>query len=39
MAIIEVLKDGRPRPGPDLQAAVEERLGEGCFGAQPEQTL
>ena len=39
MAIVEVLMDGRPHPGPDLRAAVEERLGEGCFGAQAEQTL
>jgi hypothetical protein len=39
MATVEVLRDGRPHPGPDLRAAVEERLGEGCFGAQAEQTL
>jgi hypothetical protein len=39
MAIVEVLRDGRPHPGPDLRAAVESRLGEGCFGAQAEQTL
>ena len=39
MAIVEVLRDGRPHPGPDLRTAVESRLGEGCFGAQAEQTL
>jgi hypothetical protein len=39
MAIVEVLKDGRPHPSPDLQAAIEERLGEDCFGAQPAQAL
>jgi len=39
MAIVEVLGDGRPYPAPDLRAAVEDRLGEGCFGAQVEQTL
>jgi len=39
MAIVEVLGDGRPHPGSDLRAAVESRLGEGCFGAQAEQTL
>lgn len=39
MAIVEVLRDGHPHPGPDLQTVVEERLGEGCFGAQAEQTL
>ena len=39
MAIVEVLRDGRPHPGPDLRTAVEKRLGEGCFGAQEEQTL
>lgn len=39
MAIVEVLRDGRPHPGPDLRAAVEERLGKGCFGAQADQTL
>ena len=39
MAIVEVLRDGRPHPGPDLRIAVESRLGEGCFGAQAEQTL
>jgi hypothetical protein len=39
MAIVEVLGDGRPHPGPDLRTAVESRLGEGCFGAQAEQTL
>jgi hypothetical protein len=39
MAIVEVLRDGRPHPGPDLRTAVEERLGEGCFGAQAEQAL
>ena len=39
MAIVEVLRDGRPHPGPDLRTAVDERLGEGCFGAQAEQTL
>ena len=39
MAIVEVLGDGRPHPGPELRTAVEERLGEGCFGAQAEQTL
>ncbi len=39
MAIVEVLRDGRPHPGPDLRTVVEERLGEGCFGAQAEQTL
>jgi len=39
MAIVEVLRDGCPRPGPDLRAAVEDRLGESCFGAQAEQTL
>jgi hypothetical protein len=39
MAIVEVMGDGRPHPGPDLRAAVESRLGEGCFGAQAEQTL
>jgi len=39
MAIVEVLRDGRPHPGPDLRAAVEERLEAGCFGAQAEQML
>jgi len=39
MAIVEVLRDGRPHPGLDLRAEVEERLGEGCFGAQAVQTL
>jgi hypothetical protein len=39
MAIVEVLRDGRPHPGLDLRTAVENRLGEGCFGAQAEQTL
>jgi len=39
MAIVEVMGDGRPHPGPDLRTAVESRLGEGCFGAQAEQTL
>jgi hypothetical protein len=39
MAIVEVLRDGRPHPALDLQAAVEDRLGEGCFGVQVEQTL
>ena len=39
MAIVEVLGDGRPHPGPELRTAVEKRLGEGCFGAQAEQTL
>ena len=39
MAIVEVLMDGRPHPALDLRAAVEKRLGEGCFGAQAEQTL
>jgi hypothetical protein len=39
MAIVEVLRDGRPHPGPDLRTAVEGCLGEGCFGAQAEQTL
>jgi hypothetical protein len=39
MAIVEVLGDGRPHPGPDLRAAVEERLGKGCFGTQADQTL
>jgi hypothetical protein len=39
MAIVEVLRDGRPHPGPELRTAVETRLGEGCFGAQAEQTL
>jgi len=39
MAIVEVLSDGRPHPGPDLRAAVEDRLGEGCFGAQAARTL
>jgi hypothetical protein len=39
MAVVEVLEDGRPHPGPDLRTAVEKRLGEGCFGAQAEQTL
>jgi hypothetical protein len=46
MAIVEVLGDGRPHPGPELRTAVEERLGEGCFGAhlqtppeEVEQTL
>jgi hypothetical protein len=39
MAIVEVLRDGRPHPGPDLRTAVETRLGGGCFGAQAEQTL
>jgi hypothetical protein len=39
MAIVEVLGDGRPHPSPDLRTAVESRLGEGCFGAQAEQTL
>ena len=39
MAIVEVLIDGRPYPGPDLRKAVEDRLGEGCFGAQAEPTL
>ncbi len=27
MAIVEVLGDGRPHPGPDLRTAVEDRLG------------
>jgi hypothetical protein len=39
MAIIEVLRDGRPHPGPGLRAAVNDRLGEGCFGAQAERAL
>jgi hypothetical protein len=39
MAIVEVLGDGRPHPGPDLRTAVEGCLGEGCFGAEAEQTL
>lgn len=39
MAIVEVLRDGRPHPGPDLRAAVEKRLGEDCFGPQAEQAL
>jgi len=39
MAIVEVLSDGHPHTGPDLRAAVEDRLGEGCFGAQAERTL
>ena len=39
IAIVEVLGDGRPHPGPDLRAAVETRLGEGCFGAQAERAL
>jgi len=39
MAIVEVLGDGRPHPGPDLRTAVEICLGEGCFGVQAEQTL
>jgi hypothetical protein len=39
MAIVEVLSDGRPHPTPALQTALEERLGESCFGAQAEQTL
>ena len=39
MAIVEVLGDGRPHPGPELRTAVESCLGEGCFGAQAEQTL
>jgi hypothetical protein len=39
MAIVEVLSDGHPYIGPDLRAAVEDRLGEGCFGAQAERTL
>jgi len=36
MVMVEVLRDGRPYPGPDLRAAVEDRLGQGCFGAQAE---
>jgi hypothetical protein len=39
MAIVEVLADGRPHPSPELRTAVESCLGEGCFGAQAEQTL
>ncbi len=39
MAIVEVLRDGRPHPGSELRTAVENRLGKGCFGAQAEQTL
>jgi hypothetical protein len=39
MAIIEVLRDGRPHPGSGLRAAVNDRLGEDCFGVQAEQTL
>ena len=39
MAIVEVLGDGRPHPGPELRTAVESCLGEGCFGVQAEQTL
>ncbi len=39
MAVLEVLMDGRPHSVPDLQAAVEERLGEGCFGGQAKQAL
>jgi len=39
MALVGVLRDGRPHPGPDLRKVVEERLGEDCFGAQAEQTL
>jgi hypothetical protein len=39
MAVVEVLRDGRPHPGPDLRTAVESRLGEDCFGAQAEQAL
>jgi hypothetical protein len=39
MAIVEVLRDGRPHPGPDLRRAVEDRLGADCFGVQPDQTL
>ena len=39
MAIVDVLRDGRPHPGPDLRAAVDDRLAEPCFGVQAEQTL
>jgi hypothetical protein len=39
MAIIEVLRDGRPHPSSGLRAAVNDRLGEDCFGVQAEQTL
>jgi hypothetical protein len=39
MAVVEVLMDGRPHPGPGLRKAVEDRLGEGCFGLQADQTL
>jgi len=39
MAIVEVLGDGHPHTGLNLRAAVEDRLGEGCFGAQAERTL
>jgi hypothetical protein len=39
MAVVEVLRDGRPHPGPDLRTAVEEYLGGDCFGAQAGQTL
>jgi hypothetical protein len=39
MAIVEVIMDGRPHPSSDLRAAVEHRLGEGCFGDQVERTL
>jgi hypothetical protein len=36
MAVVGVLMDGRPHPGPGLRKAVEDRLGEGCFGPQAE---
>jgi hypothetical protein len=39
MAIVEVLMDGRPHPEPSLRKAVEDRLGEGCFGPQADRTL
>jgi len=39
MAVVQVLMDGRPHPTFDLRAAVEQRLGEGCFGMQAEKTL
>lgn len=39
LAIIEVLSDGRPHTRQHLLQAVENRLGPGCFGKSPWQTL
>ena len=39
LTIVEVLSDGRPHTRHDLLQAVEDRLGPGCFGKSPGQTL